>query len=89
MRSYINNPEGNSTVSMYETIQNQYKEIKGTNLFFHAGIDYDSMQRFFVESLKSHYETLYTHYNYIFGKCILDKQRKHFKKYLVHCQLLA
>ncbi len=37
------------------------------------GIDYDSMQKAFVETLKSHYDSLYNHYNYIYSKCILDK----------------
>jgi hypothetical protein len=41
------------------------------------------MQKTFVDTLKEFYEQLYSHYNYIYSKCILEKQRKHFKKYLV------
>ncbi|CAD8093265.1 unnamed protein product [Paramecium sonneborni] len=61
-------------ISMYETIQKQFKELKG--------LDYYGMQQEFVESLKGYYEQLYQHYNLIYSKCILEKQRKHFKKYL-------
>lgn len=46
-------------------------------------IDYQGMYAIFVESLKKSYEQLYNHYNYIHSKCILEKQKKTFKKYLV------
>lgn len=61
-------------ISIFETVQRQYKEQKG--------IDYHGMQQEFVETLKGFYEQLYSHYNLIYSKCILEKQRKHFKKYL-------
>ncbi|KAM3137033.1 hypothetical protein pb186bvf_010946 [Paramecium bursaria] len=62
------------SISIFETVQKQYKDVKG--------IDYHSMQQEYVESLKGYYENLYQHYNLIYSKCILEKQRKHFKKYL-------
>lgn len=46
-------------------------------------IDYEGMYNLFVETLKKTYSKLYNHYNKMNSRCILDKQKKTFKKYLV------
>jgi len=51
---------------------------------FNLGIDYEGMYNMFVETLKKTYAKLFAHYNKMNSRCILEKQKKTFKKYLVN-----
>lgn len=48
-----------------------------------SAIDYETMYNVLVESLKKTYAKLYNHFNKMNSRCILEKQKKTFKKYLV------
>ncbi|EAR94467.2 serine esterase, putative (macronuclear) [Tetrahymena thermophila SB210] len=65
------NQSASKTISIYESTQKQL-----------GNIDYEGMYNTFVESLKKTYSKLYNHYNKMNSRCILDKQKKTFKKYL-------
>jgi hypothetical protein len=46
-------------------------------------VNYELIYKILVLSLKISYEALYKNYQEIHSKCILEKQKKVFKKYLV------
>ncbi|EGR33815.1 serine esterase, putative [Ichthyophthirius multifiliis] len=76
IEQYIQKQDSQQQKQMDEALKKQL------NIKNNKEIDYEYVYSVFVDNLKKSYNKIYNHYNKISSRCILDWQKKKFKKYL-------